>query len=84
MTKEDLDLILEKHKLWLNNNEDGERANFSYADLRKADLSCADLTYAVLKSADLRGADFSNATLKNIDGLNYFPICPNCGAPMEE
>ena len=80
MTKEDLDKILENHKLWLNSNEDGERANFSYADLtyavlksanlRGANLSCANLTYAVLKSANLRGANLNHADLTNAN-LGY-------------
>lgn len=51
MTKEELALILDKHKKWLNDDPDGKRANLSGANLRRANLSGADL-----RSADI---DFS-------------------------
>ena len=38
MTQEELSVILDKHKKWLNNEEGGEKA-----DLRGADLGGADL-----------------------------------------
>lgn len=47
MTAEKLQEILRKHKLWLVDNPDGE----------KADLSMADLTMANLTGANLTGAD---------------------------
>ena len=51
MTLEKLAEILAKHKLWLNDEKGGVRANLSYtylsgADLRGADLSKADLSGA--------------------------------------
>lgn len=58
MTQEELNTILDKHKKWLNNEEDGERA-----DLRGADLSGANLFGANLFGADLRGAYLSGANL---------------------
>ena len=71
LTKEELNDILKKHKLWLI-GEGGERADLSdanlrYADLRYADLSNANLRYADLSDADLRYADLSNADLSNAD-----------------
>ena len=33
ITQEQLEEILLKHKLWLENKEDGERADLSYCDL---------------------------------------------------
>lgn len=48
MDKKELDLILEKHKKWLNDENDGERAN-----LRGANLRYANLRYANLRGADL-------------------------------
>ena len=48
MTQEELNIILEKHQKWLNNEEGGERA-----DLRGANLS----------GANLYGADLSDANL---------------------
>ena len=56
MTKEELALILDKHKKWLNDDPDGERADLSGADLRRANLSGADLSGADLRRANL---DFS-------------------------
>lgn len=62
MDEKELDLILEKHKKWLNDENDGERANLRYADLRGAnlqnvDLQNVDLRYADLRDANLQGAD---------------------------
>jgi hypothetical protein len=59
---------LRKHALWLADENGGERANLSgadlsVADLSRADLSDADLSRADLSDADLRGADLSDANL---------------------
>ena len=61
MTKEELALILDKHKKWLNDDPDGERADLRGADLRGADLRRVDLSDADMRGADMRGAnlDFS-------------------------
>ena len=59
--------ILDKHGKWLRNEENGERANLSYADLRSADLRSADLRYADLSSADLSYADLRSADLSYAD-----------------
>ncbi len=57
MNKEQLDKILDNHKLWLKTNgAEGERADLRGADLRYADLRDADLRDADLRYADL---DFS-------------------------
>lgn len=53
MNKEELNIILEKHKKWLKNEEGGERAVLSYADLRSANLRSANLSGADLSGADL-------------------------------
>lgn len=45
ITEKQLEEILKKHKLWLNNEEGGERANLSFADLSNADLCSANLSY---------------------------------------
>ena len=65
---ENISEILRKHKLWLKDEDGGERANLcgadlSCADLRGADLSGADLSRADLSGANLRGADLSGAYL---------------------
>jgi uncharacterized protein YjbI with pentapeptide repeats len=64
MTNEELKEILKLHKLWLNGEEGGVRANLSEADLRGADLSKADLRWADLSKADLRWANLSKADLR--------------------
>ena len=62
-----LNEILKKHKIWLNNEENGERANLRCANLRGADLSDANLSGANLRNANLGGADLSDANLGNAD-----------------
>ena len=48
--------ILQKHKLWLAEEEGGERADLSGANLSSAYLSNADLSNADLSGAYLSGA----------------------------
>lgn len=76
MIKNELNEILENHKLWLN-GEGGECANLRGADLRYAnlyniDLRCADLNSADLNSADLRCANLRGASLSgaNLNSAN--------------
>ena len=89
MNKNELEVILENHKKWINGEESGKRAelrcaNLSGADLRDANLRCADLRYADLRDANLRCADLSGADLRdaNLSGVNiYLPIsCPEIGS----
>lgn len=57
MNNKELQVILDKHKLWLHTDgKDGARANLSKADLYEANLS----------KADLYGANLSEAILNNI------------------
>ena len=65
-TKEELNKILEDHKLWLK-GKGGRRANLNNADLRDADLIGANLIGADLRGADLRGADLRCADLRDAD-----------------
>ena len=64
ISKEKLEEILKKHKMWLYDEEDGEQADLSYADLRGVNLRDAFLGYANLKGADLRGVNLSHADLR--------------------
>ena len=64
MTKEELKVILNNHKLWLGGKEEGVRANLKGANLRYANLSGANLRYANLYGADLEGADLYDAHLR--------------------
>ena len=54
MKKEELDHILQQHRLWLGSDgEKGKRADLWGADLRGADLRVADLRCANLQGAEL-------------------------------
>ena len=68
-TTEQLQEILKKHKKWIWNKEDGERANLSGANLSGANLSGANLF-----RADLSGADYNSLT------AFYAMCCPECGS----
>ena len=68
ISEQELKDILDKHGKWLRNENGGERANLSFANLssanlRYANLSFANLRYADLSSANLRSADLSSANL---------------------
>ena len=64
MTANELLVILDRHKKWLNDEDGGSRADLCDAVLRGADLRGAVLRGAVLSDADLRGADLSDADLR--------------------
>ena len=79
ITKNELDKILRKHKLWLMNDPEGEMADLSWVDLSEANLSGADLPGADLSGADLSGADLSwvdlseaNFSWANLSGTNLY------------
>ena len=63
ISKHKLNSILNKHKMWLLNDPEGERAYLCGADLMGANLYKADLCGANLCGADLRGADLMGADL---------------------
>jgi len=66
-TQEELNEILENHKKWLIDNNQGNRAYLSGADLRGANLIGAYLSGADLRGANLIGADFYEADLYEAD-----------------
>ena len=70
ITHDELQEFLRKHKLWLANEPDGERAYLRGANLQRAYLRGADLRGAYLRGANLRGA-------KNV---NYPIACPEEGS----
>ena len=74
ITREELEVFLRKHKLWLEGKEGGERADLQWADLQWADLSGADLS-----RADLRGADLQEANLRGAN-LDYSVLPLWCGS----
>ena len=67
MNINEINSVLDKHKKWLNDEEDGNRADLSGADLSRADLSVADLSGADLSGSDLRVADLREADLSVAD-----------------
>lgn len=83
-TKEELDEILRKHKLWLEGEEGGERADLTGAVLTGAVLTRADLTGADLTGADLTGADLTDAVLTratvSVYTVGFALSCPDTGA----
>lgn len=71
MKADELKEILKKHKMWINDEDGGERANLRGADLRGANLRIAHLYGANLYKADLRGAE----------DVPYIPYsCPDFGS----
>ena len=67
MNANDLKTILEKHKMWLNDEDGGEMADLRGADLSGADLCWADLSGTDLRWANLIGTDLIGA---NLSGAN--------------
>ena len=80
MTQEELNMILDKHRKWLNDEEGGERANLYRANLYRANLYRANLYRANLCGATLFGATLFGATLfgANLREANL------CGANLRE
>lgn len=77
MDNDELKLILENHKHWLNRDCEGwkdMRANLRGANLCKANLQGADLCSANLQDADLYSANLQGAYLQDADlrGANLF------------
>ena len=61
-TIDELEAIIVKHQAWLNDDDDGERADLSYANLSYANLSSANL---ILIGQDIR--DYLFYGFKNDD-----------------
>ena len=90
MTQEELKVVLELHKKWLNNEADGARANLCGADLREANLRGANLCGADLREANLceanlcganlREANLCGANLREAKSIPFVPlVCPERG-----
>lgn len=95
LSKEEFDLIMEKHKMWLNNEPDGKCAKLSWTDLSNYNLTECDLRYVNMHNCNLRNAklvgahlqyaDLSNADLTgaNLNGaeLNHTDLSGAIGLP---
>ncbi|MCI9130317.1 MAG: pentapeptide repeat-containing protein [Eggerthellaceae bacterium] len=69
ITEQELEEILEKHRLWVRDKPGGERADLTDADLRGIDLREALLSSAACKGAcfdgvDMRGSNISAADMR--------------------
>ena len=73
-TKEELQEIINLHLAWLQDLDNGKRADLSGADLRYADLSGANLRYANLIGANLSGANLSGADHELYNFIAYYGI----------
>ena len=67
ITEAELKIVLKKHTLWLINDPNGVRANLSWANLSRANLSWANLSWANLSRANLSWANLSWANLSEAD-----------------
>jgi len=70
MKKEELQEVLRLHKLWLNDDINGVKADLSGADLYGADLSGANLSGAYLSGGNISGANPNNAKVSTASHLN--------------
>ena len=62
-TAAELQEVWRLHKLWLEGELGGSRADLRNADLRNADMRYADMRYAEMSGAEMSGADMQNAIL---------------------
>ena len=67
VSKDELAEILSKHKIWLNKEVGGIRADLYGTDLHRADLYGADLRWADLRWANLHWANLHWANLNGAD-----------------
>ena len=85
ITKDELEVFLRKHKLWLIDDPKGERADLWGADLQRANLQGANLRGANLRGANLQGANLQGADLQGADlqgakNVNCPIACPEKGS----
>ena len=78
ITYEELKIILEKHKRWINGEDGGERANLRESNLSGADLRLSDLSGADLSGANLRESNLSGANMIKSD-LDFSCLPLWCG-----
>jgi uncharacterized protein YjbI with pentapeptide repeats len=67
ISQEELDVILRKHKMWLNDEKSGEIANLNWVNLRRVNLWGVNLQGAHLWRTNLEGACLEGANLQDAD-----------------
>lgn len=67
MEQKKLDEVLQLHKMWLNGEEEGKRADLQGANLQGAYLLGAYLLGANLRDVDLWGANLRGVDLRDVD-----------------
>jgi hypothetical protein len=67
MNREELDQILAKHRLWVEGNSGGERADLHGSDLHLANLSGFDLRHVDFRGSNLSHTNFRDANLIRAD-----------------
>lgn len=77
ITQDELNEILRKHALWLGDDDEGERADFSDTDLSGLDLSNENLININFVDARLISTDFRNSKLNDSVFENAELSCAN-------
>lgn len=76
----ELNKALDLHERWLNNKDDGVRADLYEADLYGANLYGVNLSGADLSRVDLRGANLHGVDLSGATNIPFIPYaCPEKG-----
>jgi uncharacterized protein YjbI with pentapeptide repeats len=85
VTATELQEALRLHRLWLQDDPEGVRADLSGANLSGADLSGAVLSKANLSGADLSWANLSGANLSgaNLSEAKGLPIAADAPARLQ-
>ena len=65
--KDEFERVMADHKLWLEDNTKGKRADLSEIDLSEQDLSGMDFSHANMMGINLRGSNLSDANLSYAD-----------------
>lgn len=96
MTQEELNEVLRKHKLWLEDADGGERAdmrganmedaNMRGANMRDANMEGANMRCANMRCADMRGANMRGADMQgaNIDYSAWPLWCGSLKAHVDD
>jgi uncharacterized protein YjbI with pentapeptide repeats len=67
ISQEEMDKIVNLHKTWLLNSQQGARAVLIRTDLTGLSLIGVDLSCAIIVESDLSGVDLSRSTLRKIN-----------------